>query len=96
MAGFDISDDEPLVLLPENQLISKLGLREIDCEVGGGWNCHKVLFSLSIDITSAELGVLVLDSYILLVVVSTLCRDKDYGRLLGYCGTLYRLHRPDE
>jgi len=54
------------------------------------------MFNLSIDITSAELGVLVLDSYILLVVVSTLCRDKDYDQLLGYFGMLYQLHWPDE
>jgi hypothetical protein len=54
------------------------------------------MFSLSIDITSAELGVLVLDSYILLVVVSRLCRDKDYDQLLGHFGTLYQLHWPDE
>lgn len=79
MAGFDFSDDEPLVLLPENQLISKIGLREIGCEMGCGWNCLRVVFYLSIDIISAELGVLVSDSYILLVVVSILCRDKDYG-----------------
>lgn len=54
------------------------------------------MFNLNTDITNAELGVLVLDSYILLVVVSTLCRDKDYGQLLGYFGTLYQLHHPDE
>lgn len=55
-----------------------------------------VMLNLSTDITSAELGVLVLDSHILLVVVSTLCRDKAYGQLLGYFGTLYQLHHPDE
>jgi hypothetical protein len=47
--------------------------------MGCGWNCLRVVFYLSIDIISAELGVLVSDSYILLVVVSILCRDKDYG-----------------
>jgi len=56
--------------------------------MGGRWNCLRVMFNLRIDITSAELGVLILDRYIILVVVSTLCRDKDYGQLLGYFGTL--------
>jgi len=64
--------------------------------MGGEWNCLRVMFNLSIDITSAELGVLALDSYIMLVVVSTLCKDKDYGHLLGYFGMLYQLHQPDE
>lgn len=64
--------------------------------MGGGCNCLRVMFNLSIDITSAELGVLVLDSYILLVVVSTLCRGKGYGQLFGFFGMLYQLHWPDE